>query len=125
MKTKAKAQELVGVQNVLGSRTHAWTDSVALPETVDCAVGRIIEEMSGRERAMLAHLEDWQASLLGRLLVEYLRFRLSRFSVNQTLLQDCKTTTGKADVDEARAAEAIVVKVWSRLREDHQLCVDA
>ena len=110
---------------MLGSRPHACADSVALPETVDCAVGQIIEAMSGRERLMLADLEDWQASLLGRLLVEYLRFRFSRFSVNQALLQDCRAKTGNADVDELQAAEVVVANVCSRLRKAHHLRADA
>jgi len=92
-------------------------------DSVDRAVGHMITEMSLRERVMLARVQDWQASLLGKLMVEYVRLQLVELSLSQALLEDCKTKTGKAVVDEAEAAAVIVADVWSRLRETHRLRV--
>jgi hypothetical protein len=101
----------------------SYTNHVALPETVDCAVSRILELLSFRERAMLAQLDDWQTSLLGKLLIEYLQLQLMETSLSQALLEDCRNKTGEAAVDAPQAAAVIVANVWNRLRETHRLRV--
>jgi hypothetical protein len=130
MVSDVKTDEIAKFTNSWGSKI-CWevnvmigcTEGFTLSDSLDCAVGHMIAEMSLRERVMLARLENRQASLLGKLLIEYVRLQLKELSLGQVLLEDCRTKTGKAAFDEAEAAVVIVTKVWSRLRETYRLRV--
>jgi len=130
MVSKVKTDEIAKTTNSGGCKIY-WevnvmtgcTEGFTLSDSLDCAVGHMIAEMSLRERVMLARLEDLQASLLGKLLVEYVRLQLKELTLGQVLLEDCRTKMGGAAVDETEAAVVIVTDVWSRLRETHRLRV--
>ena len=94
-----------------------------LRDSVDCAVGHITAERSLGQCIMLVCVEECQPSLLGRLLVDCVRLQLMELLLSQALLEDCRTKTGKAAVDEGEAAAVIVANVWSQLRQTHRLRV--
>ena len=78
------------------------------PSIVDEIADQIIEDLSLDERVTMANLEDDQIKFINKLLAEYIQVKTKKWAAKQ------------ADPDPLEA-EAIVKKIWNRLRETHRL----
>jgi hypothetical protein len=94
-----------------------------LPETVDEAVERLIDELPLRDKAKIANMAESDLIALQFTLGSYIGGAFGIWSGNRNLLYSCKLLSGDAHLDPDYAPPVIIRELWKRLKESHKLRV--
>jgi hypothetical protein len=96
---------------------------VTLPKTVEEAVGRVISELSLRDKAHIAKLIEQDLPNLQSSLGHYIRTAFGLWSGNSTLMESCCSILGVSELNEDDVSAVIIREVWEQLRETHRMRV--
>lgn len=94
-----------------------------MPGTVEEAVFILISKMPLKDKTHIAKMEEYELSSIHQSLGRYIRNAFGLWTVNESLLQDCRSKLGKDDIHEDEASDLIIRELWNRLRETHLLRV--
>jgi len=93
------------------------------PKTVNEAVGRLIDELSLKDRTTIGNLTEEELSLLHINLGEYIRNEFGLWSGNKDLMASCCKIVNMDKIHEDTASTIIIRELWENLRETHKLRV--
>ncbi|MBW2366634.1 MAG: putative molybdenum carrier protein [Deltaproteobacteria bacterium] len=97
-------------------------DPANRPNTVEEAVESTIGGMSLQEKVAVANLTDKDLIILEGILFFYVSMLLEEWTVNEELLEACKSSAG-TDLDAAEASAIILDEIWKELKVTHRLRV--
>jgi hypothetical protein len=92
-----------------------------LPLTVEQAVERLISELSLKDKAGMARIEEDELSALNLTIGAYIRRRFGMWSGNGQLIASCRIVSGNKNLHEDDASAIIIRELWKQLRETHGL----
>jgi hypothetical protein len=94
-----------------------------LPKTVDQAVGRLISELSLKDKTTIANMAEIELSVLHTTTGEYVRNEFGIWSGNKDLMTSCCFFAKRDKVSENDASSIIIKELWKRLRKTHRIRV--
>jgi hypothetical protein len=94
-----------------------------LPESVEEAVERLLEELPLKERMRIARMDEEQIRRLFPTLGTYIRDRFGLNAGNHDLLQSCRYLSKKYEIQENEASFLVLKELWKKLKETHALRV--
>ena len=94
-----------------------------LPETVDEAVERLIDELPLKDKTKIANMDESDLMTLQFTLGSYIGGAFGIWSGNRDLLYSCKLLSGDVQLDPDYAPPLIIRELWKRLKESHKLRV--
>ncbi|MFC1488823.1 YpsA SLOG family protein [Thermodesulfobacteriota bacterium] len=93
------------------------------PKTVEEAIGRLISELSLKDRTAMANMAAEEVALLNYTIGNYIRSAFGLAKGNEALMISCRLVS-KMDVhDENHASMIIVNELWKKLQATHKLRV--
>jgi hypothetical protein len=93
------------------------------PKTVDQAVGRLISELSFKDKSTIANMAEIELSVLHKTTGEYIRNEFGLWSGNKDLMTSCCFFAKRDKVSEDEASMIIIRELWKRLRKTHRIRV--
>jgi len=94
-----------------------------LPHTVDEAVERLISELSFKDKASIAKMNEEDLDSLQPTMGRYIRDQFRLWSGNLPLMESCRSLSGEAELSEDDASAVVIRELWKELQESHQLRV--
>jgi Circularly permutated YpsA SLOG family/Domain of unknown function (DUF6794) len=91
------------------------------PKTVKDAVGRLISELSLKDKTMIANMAKVELNTLHTTLGEYIRNEFGLWSGNKGLSISCCFIAKREKVSEDDASSIIIRELWKRLKESYKL----
>ena len=110
---------LAGIHNVAGFEEEIKSP----PQTVDEAVDRLINELSLKDKTMIAKMPEYDLPDLHLNLGMYMRNNFKLWSGNIQLLKSCELVAGRDNIIKEGAASVIIRELWKKLKESHGLRV--
>jgi hypothetical protein len=92
-----------------------------LPMTVQQAVERLISELSLKDKAAMAKMEEDELAAVNLTIGAYIRRKFGLWSGNQGLMASCRNVSGNKNLHEDDASAVIIGELWKQLRETHGL----
>jgi hypothetical protein len=92
-----------------------------MPASVDEAVERLIQEVPLKDKVAIAGLKAHELVLQHGSLDIYIRNYYGLSSGNERLLQSCRETSGRENMDLDEAVFLIINKFWETLKATHAL----
>ena len=93
------------------------------PSTLEQAVQRLIDQMSLKDKAMLANMLKDELPQLHFTLGSYIINKFGLLSGNTQLMEACRLEAGGKLRNEEEAAAVIIEALWQRLQQTHKLRV--
>jgi len=93
------------------------------PRTVREAVDRLIDELSLKDKTVIANMAEVELSTLHATTGEYIRNEFGLWAGNKDLMTSCCFLAKKDKISEDEASSIIIRELWKRLRETHKLRV--
>jgi len=91
------------------------------PKTVEEAIESLIKDLSLKDRATIANMEESELNTLDYNLGKYIRHQFGLCSGNNDLMKSCCSIAGRIDVDNDEASSIIITELWKRLKDTHKL----
>ncbi len=91
------------------------------PKTVKDAVGRLISELSLKDKTMIANMAEIELSVLHTTLGEYIRNGFGLWTGNEDLLTSCRFIAKRDKVSDDEASSIIIRELWKHLKDSHKL----
>jgi len=92
-----------------------------LPETVEHAVARLIDELPLKDKTRLAEMGQTDLNYLHPSLGAYIKNNYKLLNGNDKLTASCRQMSGNMDLDADGAASLIIRSLWKKLRKTHRL----
>lgn len=92
-----------------------------LPRTVDETVEILISQLSFKDKAQIARMDEDEVEYLYLSLGGHVRTKYLLWGANKELVDSCRQVAGEGDLSEDRAPTVIVRAIWQRVRESHKL----
>jgi hypothetical protein len=106
--------------NMTAIARTATPDLKEPPKTIDEAVSRTSDDMSLKDRVIVANLEESQLELLQPTLGRYILMQLENWQkINSPAFSLSEFGEGTADIE--KVASTIIKRLWEKLRETHRL----
>jgi hypothetical protein len=93
------------------------------PKTVQEAVDRLSNELSLKDKTVVANMAEIELSVLHTTLGEYIRNEFGIWSGNKHLITSCCFIAKRDTIHEDEASSIIIRELWKRLKESHKLRV--
>jgi len=93
------------------------------PATVDEAIERLINELSLKDRALIANMAEIELDDLNLRLGQYIRNNFRLWTGNDALINSCKFISGEKNLHPDSASQIIIDELWKVLRGTHKLRV--
>ena len=94
-----------------------------LPQTVDEAVGRLISELTLKDKTKIANMDDENLIVLHFSLGMYIRDKFGLWSGNGKLMEPCCHVSGDDNLHEDDASWVIIEELREKLRKTNVLRV--
>jgi hypothetical protein len=92
-----------------------------LPRTVDETVEALISQLSLKDKALIARMDEDEVEYLFPTLGGYIRTKYLLWGSNKELMDSCRQIAREGDLSEDSASMVIVRGLWQTLRETHKL----
>ena len=103
--------------------SDSYLTTPCLPRTVEEAVVQLISELALRDKSMIANRRQEELTSLYGTLGKYIRRRFGLPSGNTELMQSCRYTSEKHDIDAYDDSALIIKKLQKKLRDTYVLSV--
>jgi len=97
------------------------TSVLQLPETVEDAVSRLIDELPLKDKTRMAQMTQTDLNYLHPSLGIYIKNNYKIVGGNEKLMASCRHAAGDMDLDADAAALVIIKKLWENLQKTHRL----
>lgn len=104
------------------SRSKVSTND-ALPQTVNQAVNRLVDQLSLRDKITLANMTAEELVSLQKTLGRHIREKFGLFAGNQELMHSCRFVSKRDIATESEASAVIIERLWNQLKKTHRLRV--
>ena len=91
------------------------------PKTVQEAVDRLLDELSLKDKTVIANMDEVELSNLHMTIGEYISKEYGLCLGNKDLLKSCSFFAKRETVHEDEASSIIIKELWKRLRVTHKL----
>jgi hypothetical protein len=91
------------------------------PRTVEAAVGKLISEMSLKDKAIIANMNEAELINLNASLDKYILDKFDLWSDNEELKESCSAVSEYPIHDEDDVVTIIIKQLWQKLRHTHKL----
>ena len=102
-----------------------YVTSCNQPHSVKEAVERLMSEMTFKDKAIMARMNENELSMLRATLGRYIKDKFGLLSGNTDLIHSCRYVSRKRDITEDDACAIIIRKLWRKLHDTHLLKVVA
>ncbi len=92
-----------------------------LPQTIDQAVDILLGKLSLRDKTIIANIPENNLMDLPQSLEVHMQKELRFWLSNEVLLDSCRSTTGKKDLDGKGALSVIIKALWHKLQKTNVL----
>jgi len=95
----------------------------SLPKTVDQAVEQLVSDLSLKDKASIAKMNEEELISLQPTMGSYIRNAFRLWTGNRPLKESCFSVSGEEELNEEEAAAVIIRALWEYLRETYRIRV--